>query len=88
MTQIIVNIDFMGIGEDNALEVEFGVSGEYIAQTMTDPAEYPEIELYKVTWAGDCVIDNLSEANIKEIEKACWEHLAEEAENARCEDNY
>lgn len=82
MSQVTVSIDLMDTGYDTEVDVEFGVDGEYVAQTMTDPAEYPEIELYKVTHGDNCVIDLLTDEDIKAIEAQCWKCLEDEAEEA------
>ena len=56
-----VELDFFGMGCESVVEVEFSVSGEYYPATMTEPAEFPELEVLAVTYAGDCIVVNLTD---------------------------
>ena len=70
-----VEIDLFDIGYESTLEVEFSVGGKYYPATMTDPEEHPELEVLAVTYAGDCVVDNLTDEHDEIIAKACWSTL-------------
>ena len=73
-----VELDLLDTGYDQVFEIEFNVDGKYYPQTLTDPAEYPELEVLAVTYAGDCVVHELTDAHDELIAKACWESLEEE----------
>ena len=76
MSYTTVLIDLFDTSYDSTVEVEFNVDGKYYPQTMTDPAEYPELEVISVTYAGECVAHLLLNGEHEEIiEKACWESL-------------
>tara|TARA_R110000764_G_scaffold146819_1_gene234614 strand:- start:7960 stop:8202 length:243 start_codon:yes stop_codon:yes gene_type:complete len=72
-----VEIDFLEMGYESVVEVEFSVDGKYYPATMTDPEEFPELEVLAVTYAGDCVVVNLTDEHDEIISKACWESLEE-----------
>tara|TARA_R110002167_G_scaffold19341_2_gene71506 strand:+ start:2257 stop:2499 length:243 start_codon:yes stop_codon:yes gene_type:complete len=78
MYYTIVQLDLLDTGIESAVEVEFNVDGKYYPQTMTDPAEYPELEVISVKWGGDCAEHLLTDAHDELIAKACWESLEEE----------
>lgn len=73
-----VEVDLFDTGYDSTLEVEFNVDGKCYPATMTDPEEHPELEVLAVTYAGDCVVDNLTNDHDEVIAIACWESLEEE----------
>ena len=73
-----VEIDLFDIGYESILEVEFSVDGKYYPATMVDPEEFPELEVLAVTYAGDCVVVNLTDEHDEIIAKACWASLEEE----------
>ena len=73
-----VEIDLFDSGYDSTVEVEFNVDGKHYPATMTDPEENPELEVLAVTYAGDCVVDNLTDEHDEIIAKACWASLEEE----------
>jgi len=73
-----VKIDLFDVCYESTLEVEFNVEGKYYSATMTDPEEHPELEVLAVTYAGDCVVDILTNEHNEDIAKACWESLKEQ----------
>ena len=78
MSYAIARIDIDDTGFDQAVEITFNVSGKTLAATYYEPAEAAEIDLIEVTYAGGCIIDQLTDEHIKTIENACWESLEEE----------
>ena len=44
-----IDIEIELLGSTFEATVEYTISGEYHAQTMTDPAEYPELEIENLT---------------------------------------
>ena len=78
MSYAVARIDIDNIGFDQAVEITFIVSGQDLAATYYEPAEAAEIELIEVTYAGECIVDNLTDEHVKTINIACWESLEEE----------
>ena len=59
------------------LEITYSVFGKYRPSTMTDPEEFPEMEIEAVEYKGKdlyWMLDILRE----ELETGCWEHHAAE----------
>ena len=77
MYYAIARIDIHDTGFDQAVEVTFNVNGKYYPATLTDPAEYPELEVLSVTYADVCIVDNLTNEHDEIIAKACWERIEE-----------
>ena len=87
MSQETAHIDLDDSGFDQQIDITFNVSGSNSKATYChyyEPAnwsEWAKIDLIKVTLAGICIIDQLSEEHIQAIEAACWESLEEGHDN-------
>ena len=77
MHYTVSRVDIHDTGFDQAVEVEFEVNGKYYPATMTEPEEHPEIEVLKVTYDGECVVDSLSGDQLEQIGIDCWESLGD-----------
>jgi hypothetical protein len=66
------------------LEITYSIFGKYLPSTMTDPAEYPEMEIESVEYKGKDLYWMLDLIN-EEVEEACWEHKSKEDKDAEYE---
>lgn len=55
-----INIEIELLGNEVEVAVEYSISGNYIAATYYDPAEYPELEIEGVTRVVDGKVVDLS----------------------------
>ena len=83
MYYTVARIDIHDTGFDQAVEIKFDVSGRYRPQTYFEPAEHAEVEVYEVTYAGDCIVYQLTDEHNKIIEAACWAELEELKQQAQ-----
>ena len=66
------------IGEDCPVTVEYEIDGNYIAQTLTDPAEEPEVIINTVLVAGFNIEEALSIITLGQLRVEIEEHLNSE----------
>ena len=82
-TSIEIYNDDLDDFETLEVEVEYDASGKYYPETRYEPAEYPEIEVIKVTTLdGKCLDFELNREQENAILNACYNDLEE-----RCNDD-